>query len=321
LERDVLVVVDGGGRELWRRVFPGINPDSYMHATMGIAPPVWFGDLAGDGTTQVLFRYASVSSETEAAILYCFDADGRERWRYRPGKLVRTREGPDRHLEAYAPPFGIEAFDVGALGPGGANAVVVSAAHHLWWPGQVTLLSRDGKVLCEYWHSGRLSRVAQGSLEGKPVVFLGGVSNARRAATLVVLDTEHWSGASVEENQDFQLLDMAAGVERRRFLFSRSCINRRFEQYNVVNVLSSHPDGLTVTTIERFVPGFLPTVYYTFDPAFRTVTLELSDVFQAQHRQLRLDRRLDHEWTESEAQALSRVEEVKGGRAVPFRAQ
>jgi len=70
----------------------------------------------------------------------------------------------------------------------------------LYYPDQVVLLSTDGRVLREYWHSGVLTQIALADVDGdgKNEIVLGGVNNGYRAATLIVLDPGGFSGASVE---------------------------------------------------------------------------------------------------------------------------
>jgi hypothetical protein len=182
------------------------------------------------------------------------------------------------------------------------------------------LLSVDGRVLREYWHTGRLSHVASGTIAGKPVVFLGGINNARHAAMLVALDYEHWRGAAVEESPKFQLLGLPPGVELRRFVFSRSCINQAGELYNGIGNLVASTQGVTVHVQEQINASAPPILYYTFDPVLRYASFGISDVFQALHRQLARDGTLDHEWSTAEEQQQAIVYEVKDGHALPMRA-
>ena len=66
-----------------------------------------------------------------------------------------------------------------------------------------------GELLHEYWHSGHLNHLQAADLDGngRTEFVLAGINNARHAATLVVLDEDHFAGASQEpETPDHQLL-------------------------------------------------------------------------------------------------------------------
>src|SRR5262249_31967063 len=106
-------------------------------------------------------------------------------------------------------------------------------------------------------------------VDGHLAVLLGGINNARHAATLIALDVDHWSGPSVEENLDYQLVGMAPGNELRRLILPRSCMNQRFERYNAVLHLAANPEGLTVATIQRYLEKSEPVLYYQFDKSLR----------------------------------------------------
>lgn len=59
LDGSSLVILDGKGRELWKKFFPeGFGPDYYYNEKLSWAggTHLWFADLEGKGHTSVLFR-------------------------------------------------------------------------------------------------------------------------------------------------------------------------------------------------------------------------------------------------------------------------
>ena len=175
LEENCLIVKDSGGREFWRKMFD--SPLAPAHD----GRQSWFGDLDADGETEMIFAPRTKSGSPLPLI--CYSQRGDEKWRFQPGRKVATP------AESFAPIFVVRRFAVFAPSPG-RQVVAVSSHHYLYYPNQVALLSPGGKVLREYWHSGRLAWLETADFEGDGVkeIYLGGISNANRAATLVVLD-------------------------------------------------------------------------------------------------------------------------------------
>ena len=101
----------------------------------------------GDGHKSILFAMVPPNRDAPT-VLQCFSEAGVERWRFVPGHTVRTAR------EEFAPPYRMHRFAVGRLGRDQQVRIVVTSYHHLYFPNQVALLSGDGKLLREYWHSG-----------------------------------------------------------------------------------------------------------------------------------------------------------------------
>ena len=130
-----LVVLDARGRELWRKQFlAGLTAMSWTLSERRL----WIGDLDGDGRPEVLFAARGIAPAGEDALI-CYAADGRERWRYVPGRSVQTSEG------SYPPPLSVRALAVTKLGD--RMIIALSSSHYPYAPSQVSLLSGDGKVL------------------------------------------------------------------------------------------------------------------------------------------------------------------------------
>ncbi len=275
IEHDVLIVSDARGRELWRKLFPG--PPA-LTGEPGQQP--WIGDLDEDGRAEVIFNYVPLQIAPSALI--CYSHDGREKWRFAPGRTVETR------IERFEPPYRTARFAVARSG--GRQVVFVTSMHFLYYPCQVAALSAQGKLLGEYWHSGQLRPIAVGP-DG--LLYLGGVSNGHKEATLVVLDPAALSGASVEQDADYQLLGLPAARERARMLFARTCINRKQEQWNWATEFFFTAEGLAVSVMEVAKPRGAD-VYYHLTRSLRLQRVVPSSQFEAVHAELHEKRVLDH---------------------------
>jgi hypothetical protein len=292
LDGNALVVLDARGQEAWRKVFdPPPNPGYYE----GSFRKFWVGDLDNDGRVEVLFAYGSISSSA----LICFSDRGREKWRFIPGPKVAT------DTETYSGPFIVGNFAVAPWGNGGRSVVAVSCPH-FEFPNQVALISPDGRIVGEYWHSGHLPEIAVLGRE----LWLGGINNAVKTATVVVLDASGVSGASVESDVRYQLRGFPPAKEKARIFFPRSCINRKHYGYNWVTQVASADDGMEVSVAE--VPPPTPVaVWYTLSRDFAVRRVLLHDMFRSRHSEMRAAGLLDHDLTEREEAEMKAVRVIR----------
>jgi hypothetical protein len=188
----------------------------------------------------------------------------------------------------------------------GRRGIVVASAHYIDHPSQLVVLSTDGEVLSEYWHSGHIGTSLQklflfdGNQDGRMEIYAGGVNNDHDLATLVVLDPLEMGGASVEGDPEYQLQGFAPDRHIARVLFPRSSINRVvLDQYNAVVTVGVTGDGITVATSESLKVENPPTVIRRLNFDFTLDEIYPSDLFAAQHEGLyaegQVDRSLDEE--------------------------
>ena len=263
----------------------------------------WIGDLDDDGHIEVLFVPVVRNDPLSSSIpLICYSDRGVEKWRFVPNKTVVTL------VEAFAPPYVVQQFAVVPVRNNSFKAVLVNSYHHLFYPDQVALLPAQGEVIREYWHSGRLDRleVADGDGDGINEIYLGGISNAHRAATLVVLDPESFGGASLEQVTDYQLQGFAPGKERARVLFQRSCLNKRLQKYNGVEDLWVQPGQITVVVGERADRKYA-SVWYRFTGDLKLKEVVLLSNFRSHHVELEAAGILDHKLTPAEEAQLRNI--------------
>jgi hypothetical protein len=277
VERDALIVSDESGRELWRKAFP------YALIETGDAERAarysWVGDLDNDGHNEVLFAPHPITAAQESTQLICYNSTGGERWRFKNDRRVRSSAG------AFSPVYGVARFLVVPLGKGRGNAVLVSTTHAVYYPSQVSLLSSEGRLLREYWHSGHLNYLQTADLngDGRPEFYLAGINNARHSATVVVLDEAHFGGASQEpQTPDHQLLEFASGTEVARLLLPQTCLSKQFDPYNPVASFTVGSDEIVVQTAETIGPG--AGVFHHLAPDLHQRRAVASDSYTIEHR-------------------------------------
>jgi hypothetical protein len=301
IEHNALVVTDDHGRDLWRKTFDALHPAAYA-----TGDKVWFGDLDAAGETAVLFLL--ISGKTGApAPLIAYNKDGSERWRFVPGRAVRTATGH------FAPPFRAEHFLVAPLGRDGSRRIAVTSTH-LYYACQIALLDTNGHLLREYWHSGHLQHLLAADLQqqGWNALVIAGINNARKAATLLVLDPDHFTGASREELPEYQLQDFPPPVEAARLLFPRSCINRALEPFVDITALWRDGADLALEVQHRLSPPDA-TLFYRLKPDLTLDSVAVGASFERVHLALHASGILKHTLSPSEITGFQQLTYVTGG--------
>ena len=308
-EFESLVVTDEQGRELWHKTFPETFDRLTTPQGLLAYHKAWFGNLDGDGRVELLYTYSPASVETTGETLFCFSHDGREKWRFAPGGTVATRQG------AFPRSYNGIAFRLLPPERDGTRRIVLTVHHSPRFPNQVAVLSHQGAVLGEYWHSGHLGLMELADLDGdgNPEILMAGISNGYKAATLLVLDPSNLGGASYEEDADYQLQGFGLGREKARILFPRTCINRKFYQYGVPGQLIVQGDSIEVRVSEKLTsPGESEAVvFYRLSRKLELTGVVVADGFKAIHRELEAAGRLDHSLTEKEISKLRHLRSLK----------
>jgi len=301
LEGSTLVISNAKGQELWRKSFTdGFFPEYYQN---GLAPRMWFGDLNGDGHTDVLLLYQpAVSPRSRSTILICYSDRGKEKWRWMPGRALPELEGDPAA-------FYIAGFGVLKGAPGERSRIVVSSPHTLWYPHQIAILDSNGKMLSEYWHSGHLEHLTLADLDadGRQEIILTGISNGYRQATLVVLDPDRVFGASTEAARpEIQIHGMAPAQERIRLLFPRSDLNMALASYNQGQEAAVENGTIRFSTIECTSPPSC-TISYEFDKNFHLIIAYPDDFFRGIHNEFYRHDKHPHRFSAEEEKEFQKV--------------
>lgn len=288
--RGSLIVRDQSGRQVWHADLGDLDPQAYEIAGAGITRAV-LKDIDGDGTVETLF----VARRTgRSDVLMCFGADGTVRWRFTPGRPVRTA------TEAFENRYNISTFQVTSLRKDGPLHIVLAASQVPYYPTQISVLSHEGTLLREYWHSGHLAVKAQNLVvadvdtDGVNEIYLGGVDNARRQGTLVVLDPENMQGAAWESDPAYQLQGFLQGREFARIFFPRSCMNLSMEPFNSVRRIQILADTVQIETLETWSKLPETGLSYELSPTLKFRSLEPSGEFASQHDRLEELGKLGH---------------------------
>jgi len=285
MDGQILIALDQKGREAWRYdLGHPIAPDARRLHQGLIDHKVL--DLDGDGRRELIFADLQLSGTGLPDRILCFASDGGLLWSFQPGRKVRTI------TEEFRPVFRVMEFRAVRIGPREGTGLFVASVQEPYYPFQGALLSPRGQVLREYWHSGHIFFMSVGDLnrDGTDEIYLSGVSNARKAATMVVLDPRTMSGASLETDPRYQLQGFGPPREIARILFPvcRPAIGIA-EYGTAMPALLS--DGEIIVSVDE-VPwaqskGQIgPSVLFHFTPSLEFRIATIVDNYQAALAQL-----------------------------------
>lgn len=308
LEGSALVIMNAEGKELWRKTFPeGIGPESYYPQFLHTG--VLFADLDGRGRTSVLFVYLPPAPGPHSSTLICYSDQGKEKWRWTPGKDLPELLGDPATYRTAA---------LAVLKPTGdkPTRIVAASSHAVWWPSQIAILDANGKLLSEYWHSGHLDSMAVADLEGegKQEIVAVGVNNDYLQATLVVLDADRIFGASAEVRPQFQIHGLGAAQERLRLLFPRSDLNKALFSYNMASDLTVEQTSIRFDVMECITPPGCQ-VWYEFNKSFRLISAYPGEDFRSSHVRFYQNRKDAHAFSAEEQTAFQKVRCLVGCNA------
>jgi hypothetical protein len=280
-----LTVMDANNNPIWRHEFskqvvPKWKPGGEWTPFPETMP--WIGDIDGDGLREVLFTYSSDPKQVLDSEIYCFEADGRIRWKYKPGRLVETRE------EQFPTPFFVRMVRAMERAGGKPPLLLVVASHGVFYPSLIAALSPEGKVLREYWHSGHINALAATDLDqdSKPELYLFANHNPSKSFSVIALDPEDFGGASKESNPDYQLLNLGEARELGRIVIPRSEMTRQLGDLGNPGGLNVQSGRLVIQALQtssRPDLEYQPGVLYQFGPRLELAGIEYAWTFKGMY--------------------------------------
>jgi len=295
--------MDAAGHELWSKTFAEKVLGSNGSGTIA---KTWIGDVDGDKAAETIVAI----NQLAAHYLVCYSESGAEKWRFTPGRLVRTSK---YRIESG---FSLPNFEVFRPTPG-ATPLVVTIAVNYEFACQVALLTNQGKFVSDFWHAGHIGNQAENlkiaDLDGdhRPEILLAGIANSPKRATLVVLSPDHVRGAASENDPDYQFLGLEPGSEKARILFPRSCLNRRTsEPFNWINGVDVLADGIVVGVTELQGEKGVGALYF-FDRKLHLERLEPYDQFKIKHQALYSAGQINHPFSEATCFPMSGFQYLK----------
>jgi hypothetical protein len=219
--------------------------------------------------------------------LYCFNSDGKLRWKHGVGQAIAFGEMVfTAHSQWIINNFFIienterpRLFGLARVDP--------------YFPSKLFELDpKDGRELQNYWHPGHLEHILilDVDLDGKQEIILGGGNNAYNRACLAVLDPSNLSGYG-PATPEFAPKNLSKGKEKYYVLFPFTKLGKTIgtNPYNFVYKLIRNRDGSILAYTEE-VPG-APLgrrggILYTFTSMMKVQTVVGGDSFIKLHGRL-----------------------------------
>lgn len=274
-----LIVYDASHRQLWKHTFeyPLYQLPHGPHEARPEAQRARLEDLDGDGKPELLFIPYPVGPVEAVASrsLVCFDSLGRQRWEYRPTRIMRF--GSD----TYDPPYSVDFYRVAQVSREGVRPVWVVAHHAPWWPSVVAKLDMSGRVLAEYWHPGHITVLAEASLRGRHVLLAGGTNHETSSAALSVLDYDSPAGSAPATQEQYRCKNCPPGAPLAYLVFPRAPLGRALNSRSYVEQIWVREDGDVEIVVQEgeTSSGVSATVAYYLDAKFRLQTAEVMDEY------------------------------------------
>ncbi len=293
IEHSQLIITNKTGRVLWRydTGLADLADDAAYRAHFGnravghdfnhFQTNLIIEDINGDGRAEVLFNVLNQDDHHQGRIL-CFDSKGRLLWALDAGRDITF--GQKKYSADYA--FsGLEMFNDGRSG---TKKILVNARHEPHFPSYVDILSADGKLLGEYWNSGRISDYMFADVNGdrKRELVLAGTNNEYGKGCLIVLDPERvWGGSP--QSGEYRSPDLKPGSELCYILFPRTEVDKlEFSQREFITYVDFLGTGRL-----RAIAG-LSQVEYEFSPNLVVEDVVISDRFREKYWKYQDERKI-----------------------------
>jgi len=229
IHHSTLTILDDAGSALWsfdtgiENLKPGsFYRDHFQYKRTGSRgdydnlrlPVLMIKDIDNDKKNEVLFA-AKTEDQLNEEVLYCFDHEGNERWRFITGRELKFGS------KLYSPDYRIHGFDADDLDGDGDLEIIVFSYNRWDFPCQFLLLDSDGNKLGEYWNSGQLKDTAFVDLndDGIKEIILVGMNNEYAKSCLLVFEADRIDGCSPQQKDFWKCRELGPGSEKYYIIF------------------------------------------------------------------------------------------------------
>ncbi len=288
IQGSVLTVTNGAGAALWSKDLKvdDLLDEAYYRQHFQVKSrgsdynPLWpfllFKDIDGDGRLETLFAIKA-RGEVNEGILICFDAKGKERWRFEAGRAMDF--GGKRYRNEYR----IVGLDVADYDEDGRPEILLLSAQKPDWPCQVALLDSNGTLKAEYWNSGYLMDALSQDIDGDGLkeTVLSGVNNEYRKGCVVIFKGGRLGGGSPQDSAAFRSPSLGRGMEIAYILVPNAGFHAAYRQEgDAVNYIwARRGQGFTAMAHDS-------QIYFDFDAGLACAGVTVSHATRNLYTQL-----------------------------------
>jgi hypothetical protein len=293
VQNQVLYVYNKDGEVLWTKPALGME-DQFNNENLAVEGgrrSITIDDIDGDGVKEVLVisylpsRLLKASSFARDSI-YCFNRGGDLRWRAGCGEMIRFGE-MDFASQGFWEVLSVFFVENRKTSRPQLFALALVSPH---WPMKLFELDpKSGRELQSYWNTGGLNMVLLQDLDGDGnlEIVLGGINNAYRRASIVVLDPSRVDGCGPTLPQ-FTPSAVGRGTEKYYALLPRTDSGELLltSGYNLIIQLFPVGQNRLKTQTKEDTAGVAGGVLYTFGPQMQIQSVIADDIFIKRHEQL-----------------------------------
>lgn len=274
-----VVARDAAGGERWRHPFPTdyrtMVPAEPSQVVGGADPGIYFGIVA---------RELRANDQVEGGTLNFFSLDGV------PQRSFSFDDQVNFNDTSYGAPWVLASF--AANEENGRHRVAISAHHHMWNPGLVTILDERWQRRGTFVHDGWIEQVRW---LGPERLLVGGFSNGHNGGMVALLDAAALDGQGPEPAGSPQFCqNCGTGAPLRMFVFPRSEFNRVTASRFNRALVTTWTGGLVAQTREVLSADGDVTAIYEFSPSFDLIGAKFNERYWDMHRALEVEGKLTH---------------------------
>jgi hypothetical protein len=274
-----VVARDAAGGERWRHAFPAEYRTMVLaepsQVVGGADPGVYFGTVA---------RELRANDRVEGGTLNFFNLDGV------PQRSFSFDDEVNFNGTSYGSPWVLTSF--AAQERDGRRRVAVSAHHHMWNPGLVTILDERWQRRGTFVHDGWIEQVRW---LGPEQLLVGGFSNSHNGGMVALLNAAALDGQGPESAGSPRFCqNCGTGAPLRMLVFPRSELNLvTLGRFNRA-LVTTWSGGLVAQTREVFSTDGDATAMYEFSPSLDLVKARYNERYWDMHRGLEAAGTLTH---------------------------
>lgn len=226
-------------------------------------------DLDQDGRKEVLFATFRKDFRPPAEVIL-FNERGKILFRFKAGKEMKY--GASLYSD-----YRVSGIFTSDLDNDGNAEIVVNSNHYEMFPSSFTILNLKGKVIGEYWNSGRMMDFIFTDInkDGRKDIVVGAQNNEYNKGCVIVFDSLEVFGGSPQEQPYYTCNSIKKGSEKYYILFPRTEIET-LPKSCCFEVFRSQNDRVRAVLAET-------ALIYEFDPRFELKDILTSNVFDMQY--------------------------------------
>lgn len=227
-----LVILNEKGRKLWTfdTGITNICDEEYYRenfqkksfenrngrTTATYFPLLIIQDLNADGKKEVLFSIQTKDDTNEGEI-FCFDDKGHQQFVFDSGRQLKYGD------IIYSNDYRVDGLEIYDMNKDGIKEIILIASHRYDFPTVFYILDHNGRILGEYWNSGRITDFIFKDInqDNEEEIIVVGMNNEYKKPCLFIFDQNNVKGSSPQQQDYYSCKELERGMEIYYALFPK----------------------------------------------------------------------------------------------------